>query len=186
FRSVCGGNVDLAKLLRRRVSDLQARQQAELNGLLSYRKRAGYHRLAGDDGRGRRQYHQRQQSPSGSEQEKRVLQRRRVREDETALAEIVQGEGGGHQPTPGGADRTTSEMPHISIERFGSGDGQKNGAQDDQGDEAVLVDEEHGVDGIDGSKNVGAVADMQGAQSRDHDEPEQHDRPEEAGDAAGP
>ena len=60
------GDEDLPLLGRGGVHDLEPRQQAELDGLAGERVGAGDHRLAGDDGRRRREQDQRHEPQLGA------------------------------------------------------------------------------------------------------------------------
>ena len=48
------------------------------------------------------------------------------RENQRALAEIVEDERRQHEPDPGGLDRLAAEMAKIGVERFGAGDGEED------------------------------------------------------------
>ena len=62
-------------------------------------------------------------------------------EDQRALAEIIDRERRQHDRDPGDLDRTAAEMAEIGIERLGAGHGEKNRAEREQPDDAVMQQE---------------------------------------------
>ena len=172
-------------MLLRGVTDLEPRQQAELDRLLGDRIGAGDHRLAGDHGGDGRQPHHRQQCPVGIEQKERVLDRLGIGEHQRALAEIVDGERGQHQDDPGGLDRLLSEMTEIGVERLGAGHRQEHGTERDQADHAMGREELHRIGRIEGEQHLGMAHDIDQAGDGDGDEPQRCDRTEEGCDPGG-
>jgi hypothetical protein len=73
-------------------------------------------------------------------------------------------------------------MTEIGIERFTAGHGEKNQAQRDQPDVAVIGQEAHAIVRIDRQQDMRIVADVHQTDNRDRNEPNQHDWPEEGGD----
>jgi hypothetical protein len=80
-----------------------------------------------------------------AEQVERVGERERVNQDQRALAEIVQQQGGQHIPQPGEADRAGAKMAHVGIQRLRSGDGEHDRAEGDEGEQLVLHQHHNGV-----------------------------------------
>ena len=74
------------------MADLEAGQQTELDRLPGQPIGAGDDRLAGDDGRRRREHDHRQQRPIGGEQEERIFERLGLLQHQCALAEVIHGE----------------------------------------------------------------------------------------------
>ena len=120
--------------------DLEPGQEAELDRLLGERVGAGDHRLAGDDGGAGGEDDEGDEPPGRRHQEEGVRDRRRIGEDEAALAEVVEGEGGEDEAEPGGADRAAAEVAHVGVERLGAGDGEEDRAHHRQRAEAVVVE----------------------------------------------
>jgi hypothetical protein len=55
---------------------------------------------------------------------------------QSALPQIVQRQRREDEREPGPLDRTPAEMAKVRIKRFGTGDRQENGAEDDDADES--------------------------------------------------
>ena len=146
---------------------------------------AGDHRLAGDHGRRRRQHDHRQQEGVGHQPVERILDRRRIGQHLGALPEIIDQQRRQHERQPGRLDRLAAEMAEIGIERLAAGDHEEHGAERDQADFAVIVEERDAVERIDREQHMRIVADMQRAGDRDGDEPDHHDRPEQRRDLGG-
>ncbi len=72
-------------------------------------------------------------------------------------------------------------MTEIGIQRLGAGDREKDSAQRDQPDEAVLCQEMHAVIRIEGKENFRVTSDFDHTGDSDHQEPYRHDRTEEGG-----
>ena len=162
----------------------QARQQAELDRLPGQGIGAGDHGLACDDGRERGEDHEGQEQPGRCQQEEGVVDRIRVRQDERALPEIVQGQRRKHDGAPGHADRVAAEMAEIGIERLGAGDGQTDAAEDREGGARVRDQEGHAVIGVECEQDLPIVGDMEKSKARHGDEPQERQRTEEGCDLA--
>ena len=132
---------DLALVRFRGEADLKAREQPELDRLPRERKGAGDHGLARDDSGAGRKQHEGDDAPFRHEPEERVLDRFGMGEEQRALAEIVDDEGGEDEAEPGDADRTASEMPEIGIESLGTGHGEADRAEHGKR-HARMIDEE--------------------------------------------
>jgi len=76
-------------------------------------------------------------------------------------------------------------MTHVGIERFGSGDGEHDGAQDCQRLPAAGRQELHAVERVEGADDIGLADDAGDAERGQHREPDAHDRAEQAADAVG-
>jgi hypothetical protein len=123
------------------VPNFKARQQSELDRLLCNRIGSGDDRLARDDRRGRRQCDHRQQSPFRIEQKEWIFDRLLIRKHKTTLAEIVDRQGGQGHAEPGRADRTSTEVAEIGIQRLGTRDDQENRTEGDKPDHAMAHQE---------------------------------------------
>ena len=123
------------------MPDFKARQQAELNGLLREGVSPGNDRLARDDCRRRRQCDHWQQSPFRIEHKEWIFDRLLIRKHKTTLAEIVDRQGGQGYAEPGRADRTSTEVAEIGIQRLGARDDQENRTEGDKADHAMAHQE---------------------------------------------
>ena len=59
-----------------------------------------------------------------------------MRENERALAEVVDDERRQHEREPGGLDRLAAEVAEIGVERLGAGHGEEDEAEDREADQA--------------------------------------------------
>ena len=116
---------------------------------------------------------------SGRQQEERVVQSLGVLQDQGTLAEIVQRQGGEHQPGPGSLDRRPPEMAHVGVERLGAGDREEHAAQDDEADRAVREQEAERMAGVEGHEHAQIVAEMEQPEPGHDQEPHGGDRPEQ-------
>ena len=124
--------VDLPDLPLRGVVDPQARHVAELDRLAREREGARDHGLRGDD-RGRRgEEDERQEAPLRRELEERVVGRGRARQEERALAEVVQEERRKDEREPADADRPGPEVPHVGVERLAPRHGEEDRAEEEE------------------------------------------------------
>ena len=80
---------------------------------------------------------------------------------------------------PGDLDRLAAEMAEIGVERLGAGDDQEDQAHDGEADDAVRQDELDAEQRVEGQEHARVVDDVDQAADGQHDEPDQHDRPEE-------
>ena len=78
------------------------------------------------------------------EQIERIARRRRIAEQQRALAEVVQQQRGKHDAEPGDADGPLAEVPHVGVERFTAGDAEHDGAEREKAREAVRPEELRG------------------------------------------
>src|SRR5262245_18677229 len=109
-QGVDAGHVDLPEQRRGCVANFQARQEAEMDGLLRQRMGAGGHGLARDHSRGCGEHHHGQLSPIGIEQEEWVLDRLVISQDERTLPQIVDRQRRQNDAEPSGADWASAEM----------------------------------------------------------------------------
>ena len=77
--------------------------------------------------------HKRIMRPFRAKLIERAFDRAGVGEEQTALAEIIEGEGRQRHAEPGDADRKRPEMAHVGVERFAAGHGQESAADHDKG-----------------------------------------------------
>ena len=85
--------------------------------------------------------HQRQPRPVRRHQVEGVLDRRRVAEQQRALAEIIEHQAGIDEAEPGEADRLAPEMAHVGIERLGAGHGEEHRAHGEEGELRIVGEE---------------------------------------------
>ena len=114
------------------MHDLHAREVAELDGLPRQREDAGDDRLRRDDGRHRRQNHQRIERPFRREQIERIVRGGRIADQQRALAEVVEDERRSDDAEPIDLDRLLAEVPEVGVERFAAGGDQEDGAEDEK------------------------------------------------------
>ncbi len=62
-----------------------------------------------------------------------------------ALPEVVEEQAGHHQPEPRDANRSGAEVAHVRVERFPTGDDEKDGAEHD---EPVIAIDDKELDGV--------------------------------------
>ena len=104
---------------------------------------------------------------------------------EGALAEVVQRQARQGEEQPGGLDRPAAEVAHVGVKGFGARHGQEHRAQHQKAHQAMTQHEFDGVVRAQRQQHAGIVDDMQGADGADGDEPDQHHRSEQLGDAGG-
>ena len=74
-------------------------------------------------------------------------------------------------------------MAHVRIKRLAAGHDQEHGAEHGEAMPAVLHEERHGVARVDGREHDRILNERRNPQRRNDDEPDDHDRPEQAADA---
>src|SRR5581483_5828829 len=108
-------------------------------------------------------------------------------DDERALPEVVEDEGGEHDRAPRGPDRPRAEVPEVGVERLGTCDREHDRPQHEEAVHAVAREESDAPARVDGpqDRGVGRLLpdDVREPEPADRDEPDQHRRAEEAGDA---
>ncbi len=165
------------------MADFEPRHQPELDRLPRQRIGAGDHGLAGDHGRQRGKRHHRDQRPIGKHQEKRVFHGFGIADHDRTLPQIIQRQRRQHDEKPGGLDRLLAEMTEVGVERLGAGDREKHGAQRHKADHAVMEHEGNGVERIEREQDFRTTHDLRQCRKPDNQEPDQHHRSEESGDA---
>ena len=133
-RPVDERDIDLADLAAFGMNDVHARQKAEMDRLLGQRIGAGDDRLGGDHGRDRRQDDKRIMRPLRRELRRTGCRGRPglARQQQAALAEIIEGQRRQRHAEPGDADRQRAEMAHVGVERLAPGHRQERAADDDE------------------------------------------------------
>ncbi len=108
-----------------------------------------------------------------------------VGEEESALAEIVEGEGWEDEVEPCAADGAWAEVAHVSVEGFAASDGEEDAAEDDEAGVAAGCEEVPAVDGVEGGEDVGVGGEMGAAHGGECEEPEGGEGAEASADAVG-
>jgi hypothetical protein len=108
-----------------------------------------------------------------------------VGQQQRSLAEVVDEQGGHGHAVPRQADGPASEVAHVRIEGLAPGDAQDHRAQDDGSGPAVVDEESDRVARVQGGEHRRDVDDLARAQPGQDQEPQQHDRAEDAADAPG-
>ena len=72
-----------------------------------------------------------------------------LRQQQRALAEVVQQQRRQHQREPGDADRPLAEVAHVGVERLAAGDDEEDRAEHGEAVPAVFAKNAHGVARID-------------------------------------
>ena len=106
-------------------------------------------------------------------------------EDQRALAEVVEDQRGEDEREPALADRVRAEVAHVGVERLGAGDREHDAAERDERLVAVVEQELGAVVGRERAEDLRVLERADQAAEREHAEPDDHDRPEEAADRAG-
>ena len=179
-------HVDLPGVPHAGVLDVEARQVTQLDDLLGHAERPGNERLRCNDRCHGGQHNQRNQRPVRRHHVKRVFDRLRVVQKQSALAEIVQGQRGHHHGKPRQADRFFAKMAQIGIQRLGARNAQDNRPQQDECRAGVVPHEGQRVQRVERLQNHRVGGDLRHAQRRNHNKPEQRDRPEELANARRP
>ena len=119
---------------------------------------------------------------SGTEVEERVLDGVRMREQQRALAEVVEQQRRQHERVPGQPDRPPAEVAHVGVQRLAAGDGQHDRApSDEEAVHAVLDHEGDRVVGVERATGPrGAWTMLMDAEHGQRGEPQHHDRPEDS------
>ena len=107
-------------------------------------------------------------------------------EKERNLPSIVEQQSRQHDPVPGGADRITADVAHVSIHCFGAGHRQKDPTEHGDPVPAVPGQQRDPVARIGGGDHRGIAANAGNTERGEDCEPQQHYRPERLGDLRGP
>ena len=178
-------HVDLPMHVGRGLQDLDARQEVELHRLARDRERAGDRRLRGDDrGRGREQDQERK-SGGRDECEERIDGGRGRGEEQCALPEVVEQQARPDDEEPGDAHGLLPEVAHVDVERLAARQHEEHGAEDRERDARVAEQHAQRVLRVEGRQDLRRVDDGAKAEEADRDEPQHHDRAEEAPDLLG-
>ena len=175
-------HVDLPALARRRVPHGEVRQEAEAYRLARHRERAGDDGLRRDHRGQRGQHDHRDTRPTRREQVERIADRRRLVQHERTLAEVVDDQRGEDEGEPADPDRPASEVAHVRIQRLGAGDGQHDRAHRDESGVGMIGEEGADVGGRQAAQHLGVLRDARQPGQYEHDEPDDHDRPEQPAD----
>src|SRR6266699_682287 len=117
---------------------LHTRTVPELHGLLRERECPRDESLRRDDGGDCRQSDQRVLECAGREKIEWIDRARRISQDQRALPEVVGQQGRQYEKEPGKPDRPLAEMSHVCIQRFGTGDGEDYGAEENEREMTML------------------------------------------------
>jgi hypothetical protein len=142
--------------------------------------------LARDNGRDRREHHQRKHRPVGRKAEERAPADGGIVEEQRDLPRIVKQQRRQHDGVPDCADRISPDMAHIGVQRLATGDRQEYGAQHREGPPTAAQQKTDGVIRVDRDQHARMARDAGDPEHRDGDEPEQHDRTEGLADDRGP
>ena len=155
-----------------------------MNGLLGQRESTRNHGLAGDNRGQNRQYDNGRANDVRHHQEEWVTNGhlgflRRHRQDHCPLPHIVQHQGWQNKEQPAELDWAPSKMPHIGIERLGSGNGKHHSAHRDKRAEAINVEKVKCVHRVDHIQNdQWHLSQMHNAKAGERCKIDEHDRPE--------
>jgi hypothetical protein len=94
-------------------------------------------------------------------------------------------EGGESDREPAELNRSSAEVSHVSVQRFGTGEGEEHAAEHHESLPRVVSHEPDRVHRIPGLEYLRRSDDAQQAEQPDCREPEQHDGPEDGPDPAG-
>ena len=76
-------------------------------------------------------------------------------------------------------------MAHVGIQRFAAGHREDDGAQGEEGEPRMGVDETDGVERVEGEQDLRVMRYFKHAEHAEDGEPADHDRAEEHADRAG-
>ena len=165
---------------------MQARAQAELDGLAGHREGAADDGLAGDDRRRSGEHHQRHLQDQRAQYEERIsVGRNRPIHNHGGLAGIVQEQCRQHQSIPADPDRPWTEMTHVGVQGFGTRSAQEDGTQHQKSGHSVPEQVGKPVTRIERRKHAGMAPDTRQSQHPDSDEPHRHNRPEQLTNSRG-
>ena len=106
-------------------------------------------------------------------------------EQQAGLAGVIQDQRREDKAEPGDADRFGADMTHVGVERLGAGDAQEDAAQQQEAGCAAFHQGVDGVSRIEAGENGGVLQDAIKAERADGEEPQRHDRAEQAADPGG-
>ncbi len=99
---------------------------------------------------------------------------------EMTLPEVIQHERRKNEAEPSRPQRPSAEMPHIGVEGLGACHRQKNGSQHQETAPGRIPQHCDAIDRVDGEEYARLLRDSPDAEQRQHQEPDQHHRAEEA------
>src|SRR5207249_10355337 len=109
------------------------------------RKRARDHGLGRDDRSSRSERNERNQQLRRRQKIEGIGGSLRIRQQQGALPEVVEHQGGQRNREPRELNRGVTEMPEIGVQRFTTGDDQEDRAQHEQAAPRVIGKEPNGV-----------------------------------------
>jgi hypothetical protein len=109
-----------------------------------------------------------------------------IGENERALAEIVEQQRRQHQTKPRAADGGRTDMAHVGVKRFRTGQRKEHAAHHREGDERICQHEAGRLAWTQRFENLGRRPDIDDAEQGNNDEPADHDWAEQAADTRGP
>jgi len=112
--------------------------------------------------------------------------RARVREQERALAEVIEEEGREHDRVPGRPDGPSPKMPHIRVEGLAARHDEEDGPQHEEPLAAIVNKERDAVARVQREQDVRVRDDLPRPEHGDNGEPHERDRAEHLADARGP
>ena len=176
-------HIDLAIAGFRSLGYVQSWTQTQLNRLARHREHAADDGLAGDDGGGRCQHHQRNLHPVRPQQEERIAALRHLAGgDQCRLAGVVQQQHGQHQHVPTHADWPGAEVAHVGVQRLGTCGAQEYRAQHGEAGVAMRHQKAQARQRIHRPQHLGVLHDGEQAQHAQGQEPDDHHRPEQLAD----
>ena len=97
----------------------------------------------------------RREAPRRRQPVEGALQRRlSLGKEKDALAHVVDEECRQDEPGPADADRFPAEVPHVGVERLGSGDAKDHGPEDPEPGPAVSGEETDGLSRVQGASRI--------------------------------
>ena len=120
--------------------------------------------------------------PGRRQKEKGLFRGGAVDQQQRALTEVVEQEGGQDQREPRQTNRPLSEVAHIGVQRLAAGDRQKHRAQHREAVQPVRLEEDEGVDRVDRGEDDRLPDDPGHTEGRDRDEPQHHHRTKQPAD----
>ncbi len=169
----------------RGVDDRDAREVAELHGLLREREGARDQSLRGNDRGSGRHGDGRVHEPRRDHRVKRVCRELGMLQQERALAEVVEDQRRQDDGVPIGSNRAQTEVTHVGVESLAAGDTEDDGAEEQDAVALVFHEELHGILRVDRGEHGGVCNDVPRAEHRDHHEPDECQRSEDGTDTGG-
>ncbi len=156
--------------------DAQPWDIAQLHRLIGDGKGTGNHRLRCNDSGHKGQQQQRNQGPGGRQPVERVIQGRRVADQQCTLTEVVEQQGWKDDQQPGALDRLESKVTHVGVQGFAAGDRKHHGTQNRNRDCAVVQQKAQPGQRVECVQNAWMVRDLYQAQQTQDEKPDDHHR----------